>query len=352
MKKGLVLLLTAAWFITLGLFVNAYSDDVKKEDCFFLKSLHHTIKGMAYWYDKNNGGVETLTGIPYSSSKLDCLNCHVKSCDACHKTAEGEKSFYTVKAAANQEMCLKCHKREMSIMKMDKDTGQEDVHFAKKMECKDCHTAREAHGDGIEYNSMKQTGAMDAKCENCHKSVPQTASHQIHRNKLDCEACHVRHVLSCSNCHMETLVKEGKRASIPLTGWVFLMNYNGKVTSADMQSFVVKDKRTFLMFAPQNSHSIMKQGRKCNDCHGTDIVKQIEKGTLRLTWLENSVVKNVKGVIPVVDGVKYECVYQNHENGKWMPIENPPAPMIHYVGYGTPLTKAQLNKMAQLMGKK
>jgi hypothetical protein len=352
MKRRLFILLAIVSFISLAPILTAYSEDIKKEDCFFLKGLHYSTRGMAHWYDQANGGLETLTGIPYDSPKLDCLNCHVKSCDVCHKTAEGEKSFYTVKAAANQEMCLKCHKREIGIMKMDKDTGQEDVHFVKQMKCKDCHTAKEAHGDGIEYNSMKQPGAMDAKCENCHKSAPQTSSHQIHNNKLECEACHVRHVVSCSNCHMDTLVREGKRVSIPLTGWVFLMNYNGKVTSANMQSFVVKDNKTFLMFAPQNSHSIMKQGRKCSECHGTDIVKQVEKGKLKLTWLENNGVKNIKGVIPVVDGVTYECVYQDYKNGKWIPIENAPAPLLHYAGYGTPLTKEQLNKMAQPMGKK
>jgi predicted CXXCH cytochrome family protein len=307
---------------------------------------------MAYWYDKKNGGLETLTGIPYDSSKLDCMNCHVKSCDACHETAGGTKSFYTVKAADDQNACLKCHKREMGIMKMDKAAGQEDVHFARKMECKDCHTAREAHGDGIEYNSMKQTGAMEAKCENCHKTVPHTTAHQIHGNKLDCGACHMRHVVSCSNCHMETLVKTGKRAAIPLTGWVFLMNYNGRVTSADMQSFVVKGNKTFLMFAPQNSHSIMKQGRKCEDCHNTDIVKQTREGKVKLTWLENNKVANLKGVIPVVDGVKYGCVYQDYENGKWIPIENPSAPMVHYAGYGKPLSKEQLGKLATPMGSK
>jgi hypothetical protein len=351
MKRPLIVLLTAVSFITLLPFFTAHSEDIKKEDCFFLKSLHHTIRGMAYWYDKKNGGLETLTGIPYDSSKLDCMNCHVKSCDTCHKSAEGEKAFYTIKAADDQDTCLKCHKREMGIMKMDKAAGQEDVHFARKMQCKDCHTAREAHGDGIEYNSMKQSGAMDAKCENCHKSIPQTSSHRVHGNKLDCDACHVRHVVSCSNCHMETLIKTGKRAAIPLTGWVYLMNYNGKVTSADMQSFVVKGNKTFIMFAPQNSHSIMKQGRKCNDCHGTDIVKQAQEGKVKLTWFENNKVANLKGVIPVVDGVKYECVYQNFDNGKWIPIENPPAPMVHYAAYGTPLSKEQLGKLAMPMGK-
>lgn len=351
MKKGVLLLLTVTCLITLGLFVNAYSADIKKEDCFFLSSLHYTTRGMAYWYDKANSGLESLTGIPYSSSKLDCLNCHIASCDVCHKTAEGEKFSYTTKAAQNQEICLKCHKREKTIMKIDKDAHQDDVHFAKQIQCKDCHSARDVHGDGKEYNSMKQPGAMDAKCENCHKSAPQSTSHQIHKDKLECKACHVRHVVSCSNCHIETLVNERKRVDIKLSGWVFLMNYNGKVTSATTQTYVVPGNKTFIMFAPQNSHSIMKQGRKCGDCHATEIVKQVQNGKLKLTWLENNELKNVKGVIPVVDGVTYDCVYQDFKNEKWIPIENPPAPMVHYAGYGTPLTKEQLKKLAQPMGK-
>jgi hypothetical protein len=351
MKRRLFILLAIVSFISLASLLTAYSEDIKKEDCFFLKSLHYTTRGMSYWYDKANGGLESLTGIPYSSSKLDCLNCHVKSCDVCHKTSEGEKSFYTVKATTNQETCLKCHKREMTVMKMDKDAYQEDVHFAKQMQCKDCHTARDAHGDGKEYNSMKQPGAQDAKCENCHKSVSQSTSHQIHKDKLECKACHVRHVVSCSNCHIETLVNDRKRVDIKLSGWVFLMNYNGKVTSATTQTYVAQGNKTFIMFAPQNSHSIMKEGKKCGDCHGTEIVKQVQNGRLKLTWLENNALKNVKGVIPVAEGVTYECVYQDYKNGKWIPIENAPAPLVHYTGYGTPLTKEQLNKMAQPRGK-
>jgi hypothetical protein len=352
MKRVVFILLTAACFITLIMLVTAYSEDKKSGDCFYLNSLHYTTRGMAYWYDKANGGLETLTGIPYSSPKLDCLNCHVKSCDVCHKTGEGEKVSYSLKAAQNQETCLKCHKREKTIMKLDKDANLEDVHFGRQMQCKNCHTARDVHGDGKEYNSMKQPGALDAKCENCHKSVKETTSHNIHREKLDCKACHVRHVVSCSNCHMGTLVNEKKRVDIKLSGWVFLMNYNGKVTSATTQNFVVPDNKTFIMFAPQNSHSVMKEGRKCGDCHGTEIVKQVQKGKLTLTWLENNILKNIKGVIPVTDSADYECVYQDFKDDKWIPIVNAPKPVVHYAGYGTPLTKEQLRKLAMPMGKK
>ena len=63
MKRGFVLSFIAVCLITLDLFLNAYSEDIKKEDRFFLNSLHFTTRGMTYWYDKANGGLETLTGI-------------------------------------------------------------------------------------------------------------------------------------------------------------------------------------------------------------------------------------------------------------------------------------------------
>ncbi|MEW6001405.1 MAG: hypothetical protein AB1638_01955 [Nitrospirota bacterium] len=349
MKKVLLISVFLGSLVSLGSQENLYSQEIKKEDLFFFSSLHYTTKGMAYWYDKANGGLETIVGIPYA--KLDCQNCHIPACDTCHKKVIDGKAFYSKEAARNQEICLHCHKREATIMQIDRTAKQIDVHAEKGMQCVNCHTAREVHGDGTEYSSMKQKGAMDAACVNCHKSVTSSVSHKIHRDKLDCEACHVRHVLSCSNCHFYTLVKEGKRVAIPLTDWVFLMNYNGKVTSANMQTFVVPDNKTFLMFAPANSHSIMKDGRKCGDCHGTEIVKQVQKGKISLTWLESGKLDHLKGVIPVVEGVTYESVYQNYQDGKWIPIENPPAPLLHYAGFGKPLSAEQLKKLAQPMSK-
>jgi len=349
MKKIVVIQLILI-LIVAGFYGKAISEEAKKEEPFFSSSFHYTTRGMAYWYNKANGGIETITKIPYS--KLPCYNCHVSSCDTCHKTTINDKLAYSTEVARNQEICLGCHAREASIQKMDKAAKQEDVHSAKGMECMDCHTAREMHGDGIEYKSMKQIGAMDANCEKCHPSVAPSISHKVHRDKIDCKSCHVRHVVSCSNCHIETLIKEGKKVAIPLSGWVFLMNYNGKVTSANMQTFVVPDNKTFLMFAPQNSHSIMKEGRKCDDCHGTENVKRVREGKLSLIWLENGVVKNVKGVIPVVDGVIYDSTYQNYKDGKWIPIANPSSPVIHYAAFGEPLSKEQLKKLSMPMGKK
>jgi len=197
---------------------------------------------------------------------------------------------------------------------------------------------------------MKQPGALDAKCENCHTSVSQIEAHLAHGDDLDCKACHIRHVLSCTNCHFPTMLEEHKKVAMPKTGWVFLMNYDGKVTSANMQTHVVQDDKTFMLFAPQNSHSVMKEGRQCEDCHATGIVKLVENGELDLTRLEESELLQTMGVIPVLEGVKYNFVYHNYDNGNWVPIADAAVPMVHYAGYGEPLSQEQFTAMATVQG--
>jgi len=323
------------------------AQETPEPEGFYFSSLHATARGMEYWYDKANGGLETVTGIPYA--QVGCAKCHVNSCDACHKREKDGKPIYSTAAARSQENCLRCHAREAHmIMKIDKAAGTTDVHVAKGMVCMDCHTAREIHGDGTPYKTMKAQGVMDVSCEQCHATVTPSVAHQVHGDKLDCKACHVRHVVSCNNCHFETMIKAQKRVALPVTGWKFLMNYNGKVTAANTQSFVLPGHKTFMLFAPQFSHSIMKEGSKCEACHATETVKKVMQGELTLSWLEDGKVQNIKGAIPVVDGVKYQNIYQDYVDGNWVPIENPVEPKVQYVGYGTPLTKEQLEKMNQV----
>jgi hypothetical protein len=348
-KKAVSILVLVCLILVASLAIN--SEEIKKEDCFFLSSLHYSAGGMGYWYDKAHGGLETITGVPYS--QLVCKDCHISSCDGCHKKEEtGGKFSYSTQTVKNQEICLKCHGREATIFKIDKVENNLDPHFDNGMQCLDCHTVREMHGDGIEYSSMKQKGAMDVKCETCHKSITKSKSHTVHGDKLDCKACHVRQVVSCTSCHFETLVKEKKRVSVPVSGWTFLMNYGGKVTSANMQSFVVPGNRTFLMFAPQFSHSVLKDGRKCEECHASKNLKQVEKGKVKLMWLKDGKVENQKGVIPVADGIQWILIFENYENGQWTPIDNPSVPGLHYSAFGEPLSKEQLKKMALPMHKK
>lgn len=344
MKTKSLMSLTLGTFATLVVAMSCYAQGMNEDNCFYLKSLHATTRGMAYWYDKANGGLETIVGVPYSQA--GCAKCHVSSCDNCHKQVVNGKAQYSAEAAKNQEKCMGCHGREaFMIMKIDKEANTPDVHVAKGMTCMDCHTSREIHGDGNVYKSMREPGAMDVTCEQCHDSLPKSLSHTIHGKKLGCTACHVRHVVSCNSCHVETMLKEKKRVSLPVSGWKFLMNYNGKVTAANMQTFVAPGDKTFMLFAPQFSHSVMKEGSKCEECHATKIDKQILNGSIDLSWLDKGKEQNLKGVIPVVKGVRYNCIYQNYHDGVWTPIANPVDPKTQYVGFGSPLTQEQLKKL-------
>lgn len=345
MVKVMVFCLAVMLFTLSARCEPAATQKERQDVCPFQSSLHHTARGMAYWYDKANGGLESITNIPYKN--LACNECHVSSCARCHIDSKGgeRKMLYSSAAARSQAMCLECHGREMATLKEDRRRNQLDVHFAQGMECLDCHTAREMHGDGIPYVSMKQAGAMDAKCENCHDSITQSESHTVHNGKLDCKACHTRHAVSCANCHFDSIVHERKRRAIPLFDWLFLISYRNKITSANMQTFVYQGKRTFLMFAPQFTHSVMKPGRKCDECHGADSAKQLKSGALTLTWIDNGKLVNRKGLIPVVEGASYKSAYLDYRDGAWSPIENPEQPNPHYVGFGRPLSSEQLEKL-------
>ena len=120
--------------VVLGIPATLFSQENQKHDCVFkTSSLHHTVNGMSYWYDKSQGGLESITGVPYS--ELNCNSCHVENCDVCHKIEKEGKTFYTNEAANNQDICLKCHAREAAIMKIDKKNNTQDVHFASGMQC-------------------------------------------------------------------------------------------------------------------------------------------------------------------------------------------------------------------------
>lgn len=340
--------LTAAVAITGAKFLS--SAEISEKDCFFMSSLHHTGAGMKHWYNQEQGGFQKITGIIYEDQRLDCTNCHIPSCDKCHKKEEGTELTYSTTVAKNQQLCLKCHKRQKKmIFDIDQPRGELDVHFATGMECLDCHTSREIHGDGTAYKSLFEKGAIETRCENCHEELSPITSHKIHREKLDCSACHTRRVVTCYNCHFETLTEKKKRVSVTITDWVFLINRDGKVTSANFQSLVYQG-RPFVVFAPFFSHSVMKQGRKCDECHRTEIVKMMEKKKVQLTWFENQELKSVKGVVPVVDG-KLDLMYLDYKDGKWIPLKDAPTALVQLAPYGQSITPEQLEKLLRTTGK-
>jgi hypothetical protein len=309
---------------------------------FYNKSLHYTSKGITYMYSKEQGGLEKLTGLNAKEIGCDKPECHVKSCDVCHLKVENGKSSYSVETAKSEEACKYCH---------GDGKDNPDVHVQKGMKCMDCHSKREIHGDGVEYTSYNQPGALDTKCENCHSDGSKSISHTIHKGKLDCNTCHVKEMTVCHNCHIDTKIKDKKSISLKMKNIFFLVNHNGKVKTANFLSYVYQN-RTMITFAPASAHKIMKEGRKCKECHSTQITQDIKNNKFRPIRWEKDTLVNVEGFIPVVDGMKWDLDYLTRENGKWIPIKNALEPMITYSGYCSPLTKEQFEKLAKGRGSK
>jgi len=314
------------------------------QDAIFKKSLHSTTEGMRYWYEEN-GGFKDVTGIPYS--ELDCKSCHIETCEKCHAEKKGETFSFTVNKAKEMETCLPCHSREAATFRFGKKNDMLDVHIANDMVCSDCHKAEDVHGDGSFYQSMRDTNAVRAACSDCHEPDSTIRAHTVHKGKLDCNACHVQYTTTCMNCHFDRFLETGSRKGnfMALPANVFLINYNGKVTTANVQTLVHKGEK-FVAYAPYFTHSVQKQARACTNCHGTDLVKQLKKGkhVPGMKYEDGKFIPH-ECVVPIVaDQLDWQFLDKEGEN--WVQIKNDKPARVQFVCYGTPLTKKQIIKMA------
>lgn len=310
---------------------------------FFQTSLHHTGRGLAFWYGRDQKGLELLTDRPYE--KLACKQCHVASCQGCHQPVKKIKGQAERRGPVDQKTCLQCHDRLAALQQHLRDGKKEDVHAALGMTCLDCHNSREMHGDGKIYPSQKQPGALDARCERCHEEIRNSYSHRKHGAKVSCQACHTHTVLNRTSTQFEPLAQVGKRVYVPRTDWVFLMSREGQLTAAGLESWVLADGRTMLAFTPDGSHAIARTGRQCAECHGSGWMFQGQNGKIKLSWFEKEELQTGKGLIPVLEGAVYTLVHKKFENGKWTPLEPPEPAAVQYAGYGGPVSEKHFKKM-------
>lgn len=329
-------------------------------------SLHGTTRGMAFWYSKENGGMEILTGIPYE--KLPCRHCHAlynkvegkvgqPRCEACHiGPYEVAPGHAIVKLPhfpddGRAQGCLACHGRQRfewgaTRVRLDAEgkpvldpvTGitmteplVTDVHrnpppYGKGlgMTCVNCHTIGDTHGDGNIYNSLLES--PNPYCTDCHpkEHLSKTPGHTIHLEEVTCEACHAQTVESCQSCHLN-----GPLAGLPeypharVVGWKFLLlNNEGKYDLGNIMAVVYTTEqgevKTFAAIGPFHSHSIQKaQTREqkvalCVSCHASEVIKTYqETGQIVLSkWdpQQGKLVFPTKGVIPVVSD--YQKAFQ------------------------------------------
>ena len=332
------------FLISLSILILIPVSQIISQEFFFNKSLHYTTEGMRYWYEEQ-GGFKSITGIPYA--ELDCKSCHIGSCDQCHDDKNDAAFSYSVATARKQDICLTCHTREATTINFGKQLNMLAVHFANGMVCTDCHKKEDSHGDGNPYISMRDITNPRPACSDCHEADSTLRAHKVHKGKLDCNPCHVKYTTTCMNCHFDQFLATGSRNgnSIALPANVFLINYNGKVTTGNLQTLVYKGEK-FVAYAPYYTHSIQAPARQCNECHGTEEAKQLRKGE-KIRPMDHQGGKFIpkKVAIPIVAD-QLDWQFLDKAGDGWMALKNDKPVHVQNVCYGEPLTKRQINRLA------
>ena len=333
-------------------------------DEYFETSLHRTGMGKQTFYNEvPNGGFETYVQVPYE--ELACRGCHTpglgfgtvqgeRGCLSCHET-DNPTLGATVEDATLEGVCGPCHSRQKAEAFVH---GFSDVHRDAGMGCMDCHTMGDVHGDGTEYASMLEEGAIDAACSDCHATLASNSYHNMHSETVDCTACHTESVVTCNNCHIETELETGaKLAYGQFKNWNFLLNRDGKVYTGNFQSVVYEDK-SIVAFAPFYAHTIVRNAVDgCGDCHGSPAVEDwFDDGVIDLvTYDETKGDPNGKnlvyqqGIIPIPPnffegGLRYDFVTLTEVgSGQWEFLKT--GADIYQMLYATPLTQEQMDKL-------
>jgi hypothetical protein len=327
-------------------------------------SIHVRREGKDVFYKASNGGFELLTGVPYAD--LKCGKCHGPtyadgtpvddasyapgSCADCH-------AGYQVPSPG---ACLKCHSRQNAEINADNaDASYADVHRAGDMTCTDCHGEAELHADAGTRLSMLDPSPLKPSCAGCHPTLSATYSHTDHAATLDCTACHTRTVQTCYNCHFETELATGggiKRPIKQLRNCVMLSNRDGKVQATTYMAMTY-DGKAFFTLAPYVSHSIVREGKQCADCHNNARVQEYNStGSIQMTtWnaaASPPTIVGTTGVVPIPPdwrtALKFDFVDYTGDPAtatdptKWIFLKSTPDTTQMLAQYATPLTQAQM----------
>ncbi|KGK99691.1 hypothetical protein LI82_00240 [Methanococcoides methylutens] len=238
----------------------------------FSSSLHYTGSGMKGEYEKGAAGEFGIDMHTFYEER-GCSACHASSCTSCHTVEGGHGGDITI------ETCDQCHfKKQTSYFQGElpahKDVAPNpDVHYEKELECTDCHTAEEVHGDGVAYESQME--AVKVTCAECHtdpeKEVngmavtqyyPDSPAHSIHEGKLDCSACHSGWVITCENCHLET----GQLDRIDVSKFHLARSVEGTIKPF-INMTASYNNSTHTAFAEWVPHTTTTEAKDCEFCH-------------------------------------------------------------------------------------
>jgi thiosulfate/3-mercaptopyruvate sulfurtransferase len=181
----------------------------------FESSLHATQEG--YWTAINarstpedHPALEEMFGNHCASCHTTCGDCHVSQPNSVGGgLIEGHVFNETPSMSRN---CTACHGSRVGSEYLGKHEDiKADVHFRQgRMNCVDCHTGTEMHGDYTtpegELPEQRYDGAQLPDCRDCHLAVGAEEDgvqmHQMHSENLSCQTCHSVSYTSCDGCHV------------------------------------------------------------------------------------------------------------------------------------------------------
>lgn len=250
----------------------------------FPSSLHATFRG-AYTVMQARSGDKW----PQVKPAVDkaCYKCHA-SCGGCHVAKEGPSAqglygghrFF--KRAPVSQGCDGCHGGRIGPEYFGRIEGNKpDVHWEKaKMECYDCHSVAEFHGDGTAYPTRLDRKTRPT-CLQCHPDAAPGRSklqaHNVHKGKVSCYTCHSQSYTNCYGCHAgkgSTSEVEFKIGVDPKAGGKYTTLRHVPTTRRMFDAFVPNGQpnydavATWTVASPHNIRRVTKQSESCNNCHG------------------------------------------------------------------------------------
>jgi hypothetical protein len=276
----------------------------------FHTSLHATVQG--FW--KNVEARSTTASHPALENALadNCVSCH-NTCGDCHvsqprSVGGGLLDGHLFDRNPPTELsCNSCHgSRSGEEFMGDLEGLPADVHYSQgQMDCVDCHTGRELHGEPADCISChpgpegatvpppehRYDDVQNPRCESCHAAVAtgqdDVIMHQMHGANLSCQVCHSVAYTNCEGCHVG---ENGSAYTLDASYSAFLIGRNPIQTFERPYRFVPVrhapvapdsfeaygsdllpnfDKReTWHYTTPHNIQRNTPQTASCNACHG------------------------------------------------------------------------------------
>ncbi len=259
------------------------------------QSLHATLATFPKYMEKR-ASAETWDKVNHGRER-HCASCHA-TCGSCHVSrpqyvGDGFINGHMFRAKPDTiNQCMACHGSRIGN-EFSGNRGLGDIHVSKyTMVCKDCHKAEEMHAAAPEDIENRYHLNEAASCKDCHKELEygSVIDHKIHRNKVQCQACHSQSYTNCYSCHTGTDeqgipyfvtnddyedLKIGKNPDkTASSGYEYVLLRHVPV-DPKLFDYYIKDGfprfdslSTWKKTSPHNIQRKTWQNANCNNCHG------------------------------------------------------------------------------------